>query len=71
MTKLSKMAFDKLRDSNSDRIDFNLGKMWEKSKPATIWVLICLVCEIPLKILKHIIMIICFMPHEIYDALDN
>lgn len=44
--------------------------MWKMSKPATVWVFLCLVDEIPLTLLKYIVKGICFIPHAIYDALD-
>ena len=71
MIGFSKLAYNALRDEDKDRIVGNPIDWWKKSKPATIWMLLCMVCEIPLVIIKKLIMAICFIPYVIYYKLDN
>lgn len=71
MTKLSKMAYEALKSEGSDRIEICPTEWWKKNKLATIWVFICLTLEIPLMIVKYIIMAVCFIPHKLYEALED
>lgn len=71
MIGLSKLAYEKLRGENSSKIIGTPIDWWKKSKIATIWVVICLLAEIPFVIIKYIIMAICFIPHKIYETLDD
>ena len=68
MIGFSKMAYQALEVNG--RIPSDPRMMWKMSKPATIWVFLCMVVEIPLTLLKYMVKGICFIPHEIYDALD-
>lgn len=71
MIGLTKIAYEALRLENSDRLPRSPKEWWKKSKLATIWVFICLVVEVPLLALKYIIMGVCFIPHKIYEALEE
>lgn len=68
MIGFSKIAYYALEING--RIPSDPRIMWKRSKPATVWVFLCLVAEIPLTLLKYIVKGICFIPHAIYDALD-
>lgn len=68
MIGFSKIAYQALEING--RIPADPRIMWKMSKPATVWVFLCLVAEIPLTLLKYIVKGICFIPHAIYDALD-
>lgn len=71
MIGLTKIAYDALKDENSSRIPTNPKELWKRSKLATMWLFLCLLVEVPLTALKYIVMAICFVPHTIYEALDN
>lgn len=71
MIGLSKMAFETLKAEGSDKIFIDPKEWWKKSKFATIWIFFCLIGEIPLMVLRQIIMLICFIPHAIYEELDK
>ena len=70
MIGFSRMAYEVLKEEPSGRIPASPKIMWKKSKPATIWLFLCFTAQIPLKLLKYIVMGICFIPHAIYEALD-
>lgn len=70
MIGFSRMAYEALKEEPSGRIPASPKIMWKKSKPATIWLFLCFTAQIPLKLLKYIVMGICFIPHAIYEALD-
>lgn len=70
MIAISRCATNALKDKNGN-IDFSLRKCWKKSKMATIWVVLYMIVEIPFVWLKILLMIICFIPHAIYDVLDD
>lgn len=67
MIGISKLALDAVKDAEP----MNLIGWWKKSKPATVWIVLCLIFEIPLKIIKRMIMIVCFIPHKIYEELEE
>lgn len=67
MIGISKLAFDAVKDAEP----MNLIGWWKKSKPATVWIVLCLIFEIPLEIIKRMIMIVCFIPHKIYEELEE
>ncbi len=71
MIGLSKVAFESLKVEGSNKISMNPKEWWKKSKPATIWIFFCLLGEIPFMILRRIVMVICFIPHAIYEELDS
>ena len=71
MIGLSKLAYRALREENSANITGTPIDWWKKSKIATIWVIICLIMEIPFVIIKYIIMAVCFIPHKIYEELED
>ena len=71
MIGLSKLAYRTLKEENSDRISKNPIDWWKKSKIATVWMIICLIVEIPIVIIKYIIMAVCFIPHKIYEELQD
>lgn len=50
-------------------IESNPSDWWKISKPACIWAILCMVVQIPVVWLKCIVMIICFIPHAIYEKL--
>lgn len=70
MIKISKIAFEVLKDSDGN-ISMNPIEWWKKNKMACIWSLLCMVVQIPLIWLRYITMLICFVPHVIYVALDD
>ena len=70
MIGLSRLAYEKLRGENSSQIKGTPIDWWKKSKIATIWLVACLILEIPFVIIKYIIMAICFIPHKIYEELE-
>ena len=70
MIGFSIMAYEALKEEPSGRIPASPKIMWKKSKPATIWLFLCFIVEVPLTLLKYIVMGICFIPHAIYEALD-
>ena len=70
MIKISKIAFESLKDSDGN-VSMNPLEWWERNRLACIWSLLCMVVQIPLSWLRCIIMIICFIPHAIYVALDD
>lgn len=73
MIEISKRVFDNLIDDESSKrtADFKISYFWKKNKLATIWYVLCMVAQIPLVILKTVLMVLCFIPHAVYDALDN
>lgn len=44
---------------------------WKKSKWACIWCLLYMIVQIPIVILRFVLMAICFIPHKIYEHLEN
>lgn len=44
---------------------------WKKNKWACIWCLLCMIVQIPIVILRFALMVICFIPHVIYEALAD
>ena len=71
MIGISRLAYEELKEENCVEIKGTPIDWWKKSKIATIWVIICLIFEIPLRSVKLITMIICFIPHKIYEELEE
>ncbi|MFW5646127.1 MAG: hypothetical protein ACOCMX_02405 [Acetivibrio ethanolgignens] len=71
MIGLSKMAYNALRNENNSRIPSSPKELWKRSKLATIWLFLCLIIEMPLTALKYVLMALCFIPHAIYETLEN
>ena len=38
---------------------------------ACIWCILCMLAEIPIVILRFVLMTICFIPHKIYEHLED
>lgn len=70
MIKISKIAFEALRDTDGN-ISRKPLEWWRRNKLACIWCLLCMTIQIPFAWLKCIVMIICFIPHAIYEKLEN
>lgn len=70
MIKISKIAFEALRDTDGN-ISRKPVEWWRRNKLACIWCLLCITIQIPFTCLKCIVMIICFIPHAIYEKLEN
>ena len=70
MIKISKIAFEALRDTDGN-ISRKPAEWWIRNKLACIWCLLCIIIQIPFMWLKCVVMIICFIPHAIYEKLEN
>lgn len=70
MITINKFVANALANENGN-IDSSLRGCWKKNKVATACLVVYMIAEIPLYWLKVIVMIICFVPHAIYDALDD
>lgn len=67
MLCISRLALDAVKEAEPK----NLIGWWKKSKFATVWIVLCLIFEIPLGIIKRMIMLVCFIPHKIYEELEE
>lgn len=70
MIKISKIAFEALRDTDGN-IPRKPVEWWRRNKLACIWCILCLLAEIPIALLRFALMTICFIPHKIYEYLDG
>lgn len=70
MIKISKIAFEALRDMDGN-VSIKPVKWWRRNKLACIWCILCLSAEIPIAILRFVLMTICFIPHKIYEHLED
>ena len=70
MIEISKLAFEALRDADGN-VSRKPLEWWRRNKLACIWCLLCMIIQIPFTWLKCIVMIICFIPHAIYEKLEN
>ena len=70
MIKISKIAFEALRDTDG-KVSRKPVEWWRISKLACIWFILCLLAEIPIVILRFVLMAICFIPHKIYEHLED
>ncbi len=70
MIAISRTAMRALEDENG-RINGTPVDWWKKNKWACSWCLLCMTIQIPFVWLKCIVMIICFIPHAIYEKLEN
>lgn len=70
MIKISKLAYEALKDKNGN-VHGNPITWWKVSKLATIWCVLCMIVEVPVTILRFVLMAICFVPHKVYEYLEN
>ena len=70
MIKISKIAFEALRDTDGN-VSIKPAEWWGRNKLACIWCILCLLAEIPIVILRFVLMAICFIPHKIYEHLED
>lgn len=70
MIKISKIAFEALKDTDG-KVSRKPVELWRRSKLACIWFILCLLAEIPIVILRFVLMAICFIPHKIYEHLED
>ena len=70
MIAISRYVRDILADKDG-YIESNPNVWWKTSKPACVWAILCMIVQIPVVWLKCIVMIICFIPHAIYEALAD
>lgn len=70
LIKISKIAYETLKDK-SGNVHGNPITWWKVSKLATIWCVLCMIVEVPIAILRFILMTICFVLHKIYEYLEN
>lgn len=70
MIEISQIAFEALRDADGN-VSRKPLEWWRRNKLACIWCLLCITIQIPFVWLKCIVMIICFIPHAIYEKLEN
>lgn len=70
MIAISRMALKALVDENGcikgTPIDW-----WKKNKWACSWALLCMIVQILIVILRFVLMVICFIPHKIYEYLED
>ena len=70
MIAISRTAVKALEDENGcikgTPIDW-----WKKNKWACSWCLLCMIVQIPIVILRFVLMAICFIPHKIYEHLED
>ncbi len=67
---ISRMAKRSLEDENG-YINGTPVDWWEKNKWACSWCLLCMIAQIPIVILRFILMVICFIPYKIYEYLED
>ena len=70
MIKISKIAFEALTDTDGN-VSRKPVEWWRRNKLACIWCILCLLAEIPIAILRFVLMAICFIPHKIYEHLED
>lgn len=70
MIKISKIAFEALRDTDGN-VSIKPVEWWRRNKLACIWCILCMLAEIPIVILRFVLMTICFIPHKIYEYLED
>jgi hypothetical protein len=70
MIKISKIAFEALRDTDGN-VSRKPAEWWRRNKLACIWCILCMLAEIPIAILRSVLMAICFIPHKIYEHLED
>ncbi len=70
MIAISKIAFEALRNTDG-KISRKHLEWWRRSKLVCIWFILCLFAEIPIVILRFVFMAICFIPHKIYEHLED
>lgn len=70
MIAISKIAFEALRNTDG-KISRKPLEWWRRSKLVCIWFILCLFAEIPIVILRFVFMAICFIPHKIYEHLED
>lgn len=64
------MALKALVDENG-RIKGTPVDWWKKNKWACSWCLLCMIAQISIVILRFVLMVICFIPHKIYEYLED
>lgn len=64
------MALKTLVDENG-RIKGTPVDWWKKNKWACSWCLLCMIAQISIVILRFVLMVICFIPHKIYEYLED
>lgn len=70
MIAISRMALKALVDENG-RIKGTPVDWWKKNKWACSWCLLCMIAQISIVILRFVLMVICFIPHKIYEYLED
>lgn len=70
MIKISKIAFEALRDTDGN-VSRKPVEWYKRNKLACIWCILCMLAEIPIVILRFVLMAICFIPHKIYEHLED
>lgn len=70
MIAISRMALKALVDENG-RIKGTPVDLWKKNKWACSWCLLCMIAQISIVILRFVLMVICFIPHKIYEYLED
>lgn len=70
MIKISKIALEALKDTDG-KVSRKPVEWWGRSKLACIWLILCLLAEIPIVILRFVLMVICFIPYKIYEHLED
>lgn len=70
MIAISRMALKALVDENG-RIKGTPVDWWKKNKWACSWCLLCMIAQISIAILRFVLMVICFIPHKIYEYLED
>ena len=70
MIKISKIAFEALRDTDGN-VSRKPVEWLRRNKLACIWCILCMLAEIPIAILRFVLMTICFIPYKIYEHLED
>ena len=70
MIAISRMARRSLEDENG-YINGTFVDWWKKNKWACSWCLLCMIAQIPIVILRFVLMVICFIPYKIYEYLED
>ena len=70
MIAISKLVYETLKDKNGN-LSRNPVDWWKKNKLACSWCLLCMIAQIPIAILRFVLMVICFIPHKIYEYLED
>lgn len=70
MIAISRMALKALVDENG-RIKGTPVDWWKKNKWVCSWCLLCMIAQISIVILRFVLMVICFIPHKIYEYLED